>query len=209
MHIKKKCYCLSPHNSLVKWNESSKKEGRGNRREGFVLPKAFTGPIKSSFWRCLDGQVWGVVSIPLYFHPACLYRHALLISSCTYKNYMYQYLQLYYQSEVGPVCKVLCNLPCLAKGLKILVFTTLFVFCLCRPKSIRNGGLLRYYTMYSEFILTFRRNVLPRSSGCRFLVQLNAEMLTSNSRSHGLSKRFVPSSLSVAKIGHNPCSFPM
>jgi hypothetical protein len=51
--------------------------------------KAFTGPIKSCSRRYLDGQLWVVVCIPLYFHPACLYRLGPLIVPCTYKNYMY------------------------------------------------------------------------------------------------------------------------
>ena len=58
-----------------------------------------------------------------------------------------------------------CNLPCPAQGLKILVCTTALAFYLCRFISIPNGGLLDYYTVYSKFVLTFRRNVLPRSSG--------------------------------------------
>jgi len=71
--------------------------------------KAFTGPIKFSSRRCLDGQLWGVVYIPLYFHSTRLYRLGPLISPCTHKNYMYYYRQLYYQSEVGPVCKFRVN----------------------------------------------------------------------------------------------------
>jgi hypothetical protein len=48
--------------------------------------------------------------------------------------------------------QVPCNFPSPAKVLRILVCTTVFVFCLCHPMSIPNGGLLDYYTVYSEFV---------------------------------------------------------